>query len=154
MGMPREAAATTQGNMFSRALFLIDVNNQSNKQISFQKDMGANESKGIIYNMALSYLYLSIQKGSPGLLKKARQLFSKIIQIQPSPSTRSSGKFEGGYDECDFYPMGSEAFSRGTADTITSSVEFEFETTPNPVECTDKFWSNFRLPKASYSKIF
>merc|ERR1712176_1277377 len=116
MGMPREAAATTQGNMFSRALFLIDVNNQSNKRISFQKDMGANESKGIIYNMALSYLYLSIQKGSPGLLKKARQLFSKIIQLEASPPTTStsSNKFDGGYDDCDFYPVGSEAFSKGT----------------------------------------
>lgn len=152
--MPPEAAATTQGNIFSRALFLIDMNNQDNQQILFQEDMGANESKGIIYNMALSYLYLAIQKGSPGLLKKARQLFSKIIQLQPSPPTRSSGKFDGGYNGSDFYPMGCEAFSKGTADTVTSSVEFEFETTPNPVECSDKFWSNFRLPKASYSKIF
>lgn len=154
--MSQEAAATTKGNIFSRALFLIDMNNQNNQQILYQEDMGTNESKGIIYNMALSYLYLSIQKGSPGLLKKARQLFSKIIQLQPSPPTTStsSSKFDGGYDDCDFYPVGSEAFSKGTADTVTSSVEFEFETTPNPVECSDKFWSNFRLPKASYSKIF
>eukprot|EP00548_Thalassiothrix_antarctica_P003396 CAMPEP_0194137930 /NCGR_PEP_ID=MMETSP0152-20130528/7765_1 /TAXON_ID=1049557 /ORGANISM="Thalassiothrix antarctica, Strain L6-D1" /LENGTH=409 /DNA_ID=CAMNT_0038835151 /DNA_START=21 /DNA_END=1250 /DNA_ORIENTATION=+ len=75
-----ELSKSDNTNILRRALFIIDIKNSTTpSDNNNMDDVVAKQSRVIIYNLALSYLYSALKNKSMGLFKKSRQLFEKII---------------------------------------------------------------------------
>merc|ERR1711862_125065 len=80
--------------IFRKALLLEDGNDKEtsvtmgNPMYLHIAKNADEESKAIIYNLALSYLYAGEVKKKSSLRRKARQLFEKIIDSMPNPSSK------------------------------------------------------------------
>jgi len=155
-------STSTPDNIFRRALFLIDVNNttgnlSSANYLHHHNNVAADESKAIIYNLALSYLYSALKNKSTGLLKKARQLFEKIILFIPSSPSSSDTSINNGCSRKENCSSVKNSESMPADLSRSSSEEDQLEAGDacnKDMDLLNKEFNKFQLTKASYNNVF
>lgn len=142
--------------IFRRALFLTNRNNGENLRTTAIEKRGVlapcnmdQESKGIIYNLGLSYLLSGFVSNNSVKLKKARQLFEKMVHSILNSSMNNKNKSSNK----DYLHSSDEKFiinntDKGNNDYLLETAVY------NNMGWLDEEFCDFHLAQVCYNEVF